>query len=182
MQSTPSSAQASLHEQAMLQEATSTSGAAGPVAAGPQSIGADAAGPDAAGPDAAGPDAVGPDAEAVGPDAEAAGPDADTVGGAPCEESCNATEPDVADPVADVQSMGSCSTAKTEDAPRPAAARPRLPGLWLPWLTKQAGHRPEQVSFTCTPTDIHRMSFLGTCLLLPQMQALFIGHGVKMAC
>lgn len=164
MQSTPSSAQASPHGQATLQEATSTSGAAGPQSIGadvarPDTAGPDAAGPDAAGPDAAGPDAAGPDAEAAGPDAEAAGPDADTVGGAPCEEDCHNTEPDVADAVVDVQSMGSCSTAKTEDAPRPAAARSRLPGLRLPWLTNQAGHRPEQVSCTYTPIDIHCIGY-----------------------
>ena len=160
VQSTPSTAQASLPGQVNLQEAPPTSSAAGPDAAGPVAAGPDGeqpvtAGPDAAAPDTAGPYAAGPDA--VGPDAVA--PGADTVGGAPGGESYNVAEPDAVHTVADVQSMASDSTAKTEDASGLAATRPRLRGLRLPWLSNQAGHRPELVSYSCTPADIHHMGF-----------------------
>ena len=170
VQSTPSAAQASLHGQGNLPEAPSTSGAAGtdgeePVTAGLGAAGSCAAAPDTVGPDAAGPDAVGPHAagqhavrpHAVGPHPagpHAVAPGADIVGGAPGKESWNTAEPDVVHTVADVESVASCSTTKTEIASRLPAARPRLRGLRLPWLTNQAGPRPEQVSYTCTPPYI----------------------------
>ena len=142
VQSIPSTAQASLHGQETLREAPSTLGAARPHAAGPDAVRADTAGPDAAGPDAA-------------------GPDADSVGDAPDEESCDAAEQHPAHTVTDVQSMGSCSTSKTADASRLAAARPRLQGLRLSWLTNQAWHSPEQVTYTCTTADVLHMGFSG---------------------
>lgn len=165
VQSTPSTAEASVHGQENLQEASPTSGAAGPVAARPDAAEPDAeepvtAGPDVAGPETAEPDPARPDAAELNPPGpDAAGLSADTVEGVPGEDSCDAAEREAAHTVADVQSMASCSITKTDDASRLAAARPRLRGLRLPWLDNQAGHRPEQVRHPHTPASIHHVGF-----------------------
>ena len=140
VQSMPSTAQALSAGQKELQEA----GSAGP----------NAAGPDAAGPDAAGPRAVHQTSDAMRDTSAKAAPsmaDVHTVGGPQGMESCDVTEPanvctvaDV-DPAAEMDTMGSCSGAEAADVSRLPAARPRLRGLRLPWLTNQAGHKSEQV-------------------------------------
>ena len=121
--------------------------AVGPDAAGPPMVGSDAAGPGAAGPDASGPDAAGPDAARLGAHTMASS-------SGRLEEKHNLRESEVVHVVADDQSMGDCATTTTGHASRLAAAKPRLRGLRLPWLTNQAGHSPAQVGHVFTPSEI----------------------------
>ena len=159
VQSTPSAAQKTVHGRDKMQEVK----LAAPSATWPDPIGPVAVRPDAVGPDAAGPHMVGSDA--AGPDAARLGAHTMASSSGRLEEKHNLRESEVVHVVADAQSMGDCATTTTGHASRLEAAKPRLRGLRLPWLTNQAGHSPEQVGHVFTPSDIYqRVSFQNSCI------------------